>query len=139
MPSDAPHPESPAAVPSTGGKRKRKSEGGRGKATDRGSDDETAASGSDNPRQTAQQAQTQAQVDLKKRTKTVGVFFSCLGKKADNPPSFQQRACDSCRARKIRCDVITDSVCDAFFVPAHRLIFFPPGAAHLSTLQAVWF
>ncbi|KAF4615237.1 hypothetical protein D9613_002634 [Agrocybe pediades] len=89
MPSDASHPESPGTVPSAGGKRKRKSEGGRGKGADRGSDDDTAASGSDNTRLNAAQ-QAQAAVDLKKRTKT-------------------QRACDSCRARKIRCDVITDS------------------------------
>ncbi|KDR73617.1 hypothetical protein GALMADRAFT_269832 [Galerina marginata CBS 339.88] len=87
MPPDTPHPDSSAAV--SGSKRKRKSESGRSKGADRGSDDETGASGSDVPRQTAAQ-QAQAAVDLKKRTKT-------------------QRACDSCRSRKIRCDVITDS------------------------------
>ncbi|KAF8163606.1 fungal-specific transcription factor domain-containing protein [Crassisporium funariophilum] len=89
-------PDTPQSGPSpvmasAGTKRKRKSmpEGGRGKGADRGSDDDTAASGSDAPRQTAAQ-QAQAIVDLKKRTKT-------------------QRACDSCRSRKIRCDVIAES------------------------------
>ncbi|GLB34697.1 putative fungal specific transcription factor [Lyophyllum shimeji] len=69
-----------------GNKRKRKSTGGK---ADR-SDDE-GASGSDN-RGTSQTQQQHAQnmVDLKKRTKT-------------------QRACDSCRSRKIRCDVLPDA------------------------------
>lgn len=62
-----------------------------GKSGDKGSDDETGASGSDIPRApSAQQAPApQHIVDLKKRTKT-------------------QRACDSCRSRKIRCDIIPD-------------------------------
>jgi hypothetical protein len=82
-----------APVQGTGNKRKRKgADAGRGKAGERGSDDETGASGSDAPRQTLSQKQQAAQAasDLKKRTKT-------------------QRACDSCRSRKIRCDVIADT------------------------------
>lgn len=59
---------------------KRKRKAGKGKGD--GSDDE-GASGSDVRPQTSQ-------VDLKKRTKT-------------------QRACDSCRSRKIRCDILPDS------------------------------
>jgi len=58
------------------GKRKRKHDGGRGKGADRGSDDETGASGSDAPRQTMSNKQVaQAALDLKKRTKTVHNFF----------------------------------------------------------------
>jgi hypothetical protein len=63
----------------TGGKRKRKHDSGRGKGADRGSDDETGASGSDAPRQTMSHKQVaQAALDLKKRTKTVYFFFSSL-------------------------------------------------------------
>ncbi|KAE9409478.1 hypothetical protein BT96DRAFT_1012476 [Gymnopus androsaceus JB14] len=51
-------------------------------AKEKASDDE-GASGTDGTR-------TQAQIDAKKRTKT-------------------QRACDSCRTRKIRCDILADS------------------------------
>ncbi|CAA7271448.1 unnamed protein product [Cyclocybe aegerita] len=93
LPPDTPQPDPSASASTTGTKRKRKSmtEGGRGKAAERGSDEDTAASGSDAPRPSATPQQTSSSVvDLKKRTKT-------------------QRACDSCRSRKIRCDVILDS------------------------------
>ncbi|KAJ6623463.1 fungal-specific transcription factor domain-containing protein [Mycena sp. CBHHK59/15] len=73
------------AAPSAGNKRKRKSTSGAGRGKDRGSDDE-AASGND---LTAAQ-QKAAALELKKRTKT-------------------QRACDSCRSRKIRCDILTET------------------------------
>ncbi|KAF4576685.1 hypothetical protein EYR36_004663 [Pleurotus pulmonarius] len=78
---------SPQAT-SSGSKRKRK---GGGRGSDKPSDDEAGASGSEFARAHSAQPHPTAQtpVDLKKRTKT-------------------QRACDSCRARKIRCDVITD-------------------------------
>ncbi|KAF5389940.1 hypothetical protein D9757_003653 [Collybiopsis confluens] len=75
----SPPPQTPSA-PAAGGKRKRKSV-----AKDKVSDDE-APSASDGARAQAQQAQA----DSKKRTKT-------------------QRACDSCRTRKIRCDILIDS------------------------------
>lgn len=68
--------------PAAASKRKRKS-------TDR-SDDDTVPSGSDLPRTPVPTASSSQQVDLKKRTKT-------------------QRACDSCRSRKIRCDVLPDT------------------------------
>ncbi|KAF5386791.1 hypothetical protein D9615_001601 [Tricholomella constricta] len=78
---------SPAQMPSTasGSKRKRKSTGD-GRKGDK-SDDE-GASGSDHRATAPQHSQTL--VDLKKRTKT-------------------QRACDSCRSRKIRCDILPDA------------------------------
>lgn len=62
-----------APVQGAGNKRKRKgADAGRSKAGERGSDDETGASGSDAPRQTlSQKQQAQAASDLKKRTKTV--------------------------------------------------------------------
>ena len=70
VPPETPHPNSSPVLTSAGTKRKRKSEGGRNKGAEKGSDDETAASGSDAPRvQTSQQPQTI--IDLKKRTKTV--------------------------------------------------------------------
>ncbi|KAJ3576645.1 hypothetical protein NP233_g299 [Leucocoprinus birnbaumii] len=80
---------------SGGGKRKRGKSGGGdslGKSGDKGSDDDTGASGSDIPRVPSAQPAPPPQpiVDLKKRTKT-------------------QRACDSCRSRKIRCDILPDS------------------------------
>lgn len=69
-----------ASPPAHGNKRKRKSTvDGRDKA----SDDETGPSGSDAGR-------AAVAAEMKKRTKT-------------------QRACDSCRTRKIRCDIIVDS------------------------------
>ncbi|KXN91496.1 Acetamidase regulatory protein [Leucoagaricus sp. SymC.cos] len=93
------HPEHPQSVSSPmmsggAGKRKRGKSGASdslGKSGDKGSDDDTGASGSDIPHApSAQQPQVpQPIVDLKKRTKT-------------------QRACDSCRSRKIRCDILPD-------------------------------
>ncbi|KAF8809045.1 hypothetical protein BYT27DRAFT_6532354 [Phlegmacium glaucopus] len=89
-PPDTPHPNPSPVTASAGTKRKRKPESGRGRGAEKGSDDDTAASGSDAPRVQTVQQQAQSIVDLKKRTKT-------------------QRACDSCRSRKIRCDVIAES------------------------------
>ncbi|KAF9448024.1 hypothetical protein P691DRAFT_705734 [Macrolepiota fuliginosa MF-IS2] len=99
-PRSGAHPEHAQAIPSPmissggAGKRKRgKSLPGEslGKPGDKGSDEETGASGSDIPRgpPTQQPGAPQSIVDLKKRTKT-------------------QRACDSCRSRKIRCDILPD-------------------------------
>ncbi|KAL6305297.1 fungal-specific transcription factor domain-containing protein [Sparassis latifolia] len=94
-PSPAAHPDparsvapaSPAPA-SSSGKRKRKS------AVD---DERSRASNEDGPDSSADLARAAAQnatagiaVDSKKRTKT-------------------QRACDSCRSRKIRCDVLTEA------------------------------
>ncbi|KIM79752.1 hypothetical protein PILCRDRAFT_823319 [Piloderma croceum F 1598] len=97
-PSRTPSAQSP--VPSFAatitGKRKRKSiaEPSRGKgAGDLDSDQEGGGgSGSDRARviPTQQSTTSAASADAKKRTKT-------------------QRACDSCRSRKIRCDILTDS------------------------------
>ncbi|KAF8635521.1 hypothetical protein AX17_003906 [Amanita inopinata Kibby_2008] len=88
------HSPSLQSAPAAGQKRKRRMgpEGTRGKTGDKASDDETPASGSDitRPQQPQQQPLPQPVVDVKKRTKT-------------------QRACDSCRSRKIRCDVLPDS------------------------------
>ncbi|KAJ3757280.1 fungal-specific transcription factor domain-containing protein [Lentinula raphanica] len=78
-----PPPQTPTMSSNAGAKRKRK--GAKEKAV---SDDE-AASGQDGSR-----SQGQSQGDPKKRTKTVSIL---------------QRACDSCRTRKIRCDVLPDS------------------------------
>ncbi|PFH51749.1 hypothetical protein AMATHDRAFT_74779 [Amanita thiersii Skay4041] len=94
-------PDTPQSVPSpslaspsaSGQKRKRRTgpEGSR-KTGEKASDDEAGASGSDINRaqQPPPQQQQQPIVDVKKRTKT-------------------QRACDSCRSRKIRCDILPDS------------------------------
>ena len=68
VPPETPHPNPSPVMASAGSKRKRKPESGHRKAAEKGSDDDTAASGSDVPR-VQQQAQTI--VDLKKRTKTV--------------------------------------------------------------------
>ncbi|KIL61315.1 hypothetical protein M378DRAFT_187599 [Amanita muscaria Koide BX008] len=94
-------PDTPQSLPSpslqspsasgAGQKRKRRSEGVRGKPGDKASDDETGTSGTDNrPHQPPPPQQQQQPVDAKKRTKT-------------------QRACDSCRSRKIRCDILADA------------------------------
>ncbi|EAU88675.2 hypothetical protein CC1G_01048 [Coprinopsis cinerea okayama7 len=80
-------PQIPSVSAVTGNKRKRK-ESGRG---DKGSDDETAASNSDAGRaQQSSRAQQPMPTETKKRTKT-------------------QRACDSCRSRKIRCDILPET------------------------------
>ncbi|KAH6895051.1 fungal-specific transcription factor domain-containing protein [Coprinopsis sp. MPI-PUGE-AT-0042] len=80
-------PASASAASASGGKRKRKvNEPGR---NDKTSDDETAASNSDAPRTQSSRAQ-QSAAEGKKRTKT-------------------QRACDSCRSRKIRCDILSEA------------------------------
>ncbi|KZP12550.1 hypothetical protein FIBSPDRAFT_835995 [Athelia psychrophila] len=87
--STAPSPISASAPPA---KRKRKSTAGR---DDSPSDQEAGGSGSDRPRATSQAASAAAAAaaaaaEMKKRTKT-------------------QRACDSCRSRKIRCDLLVDA------------------------------
>jgi len=96
-PPDTSQPPQSPAPPTSGTKRKRKSapESAPSKGGEKTSDEETGASATDASRnQTAHQqaatATAQALIDLKKRTKT-------------------QRACDSCRSRKIRCDILTDS------------------------------
>jgi len=73
VPPDTPHPNPSPVMASAGTKRKRKSESRRGRGAEKGSDDDTAASGSDAPR--VQTAQQQTIVDLKKRTKTVCHFI----------------------------------------------------------------
>ncbi|KAH7908879.1 fungal-specific transcription factor domain-containing protein [Hygrophoropsis aurantiaca] len=90
QPASAPSPVQAPPSSSTG-KRKRKVDGGRGKAiADRDSDQE-GPSGSDIAgKQSTPAASTPTAAEMKKRTKT-------------------QRACDSCRSRKIRCDVLIDS------------------------------
>lgn len=64
-------PSSPTVQSAPPNKRKRKSTG-EGRKNDK-SDDENGASGSD----MAAQQRAQAIVDMKKRTKTVGICFSC--------------------------------------------------------------
>ena len=71
VPPETPHNP---VVADSGTKRKRKSESGRRKVAEKGSDDDSA-SGSDAPRAQVSQPQTQTIVDLKKRTKTVCLFF----------------------------------------------------------------
>ncbi|THU82611.1 hypothetical protein K435DRAFT_823172 [Dendrothele bispora CBS 962.96] len=86
----APPPHPPPAVPPDGasaspGPQSASSSGGKRKrksSKDKGSDDETPSASQASP--------SQQGGDVKKRTKT-------------------QRACDSCRTRKIRCDIIPDS------------------------------
>jgi hypothetical protein len=83
-PPEAAHPVNPAPSPASG-KRKRKSAlDGRG--TDKSSEDDGTSSRVMTPAQAVAQ-QSSPVVDVKKRTKT-------------------QRACDSCRSRKIRFVVI---------------------------------
>ncbi|KAF8212084.1 fungal-specific transcription factor domain-containing protein [Mycena galopus ATCC 62051] len=78
-------PGSPAQDSGSAGvKRKRKSTGQTGRK-DKGSDDDEPSPGDLTPAQQKAQA-----LELKKRTKT-------------------QRACDSCRSRKIRCDILSDA------------------------------
>lgn len=81
-PAKTPAAPSPVPAPTTTGKRKRKSnvESAQGKGD---SDQEAGGSGSDRPRATSQSISAAAVAEMKKRTKT-------------------QRACDSCRSRKIR-------------------------------------
>ena len=78
----------PSPLPRPTGKRKRKSDASpdltnAGRLPDKTSDDEAAAAVASGSDSRAQKAQAQALVDMRKRTKT-------------------QRACDSCRTRKIR-------------------------------------
>ncbi|KAH6918269.1 fungal-specific transcription factor domain-containing protein [Coprinopsis sp. MPI-PUGE-AT-0042] len=113
-------PASASAASASGGKRKRKvNEPGR---NDKTSDDETAASNSDAPRTQSSRAQ-QSAAEGKKRTKT-------------------QRACDSCRSRKIRCDILSEAdppTCQhckqysfecTFFLPITETRFKKKKAAH---------
>ncbi|KAG1754413.1 fungal-specific transcription factor domain-containing protein [Suillus lakei] len=90
QPSSAPSPvlvSTPAAI----GKRKRKLEPSRNKVTVEKDSDQEGLSGSDVPaKRSTPSATTPSASDSKKRTKT-------------------QRACDSCRSRKIRCDVLPES------------------------------
>ncbi|EEB97423.1 hypothetical protein MPER_03261 [Moniliophthora perniciosa FA553] len=80
----SPSASSPApAELGTGAKRKRK-----GTKDDKGSEDEGRASAT--PIVPASGTSTNPPLDLKKRTKT-------------------QRACDSCRTRKIRCDILPET------------------------------
>lgn len=120
MYSTAPRPSAPPEIsypaPSpvannAGGKRKRKSfaESSR---SGKGASDEEGPSGSDVGRGQSAHQQTQAQAlsDLKKRTKT-------------------QRACDSCRSRKIRCDILTETdppVCQHCKQYSFECTFFLP-------------
>ena len=81
---------SPTLASANGGKRKRKSTADK---ADSPSDQEAGGSGSDRPRATSQSAASAAAMaEMKKRTKT-------------------QRACDSCRSRKIRSVVIRTVAC----------------------------
>ncbi|KAG0705062.1 fungal-specific transcription factor domain-containing protein [Suillus ampliporus] len=90
QPSSAQSP-APASAPAAIGKRKRKLESSRSKGTVDKDSDQEGPSGSDVPgKQNTPTATTPTASDSKKRTKT-------------------QRACDSCRSRKIRCDVLAES------------------------------
>lgn len=90
QPSNAPSPV-PASAPAVIGKRKRKLEPSRSKVTVEKDSDQEGPSGSDVPaKRSTPTATTPTASDSKKRTKT-------------------QRACDSCRSRKIRCDVLPES------------------------------
>ncbi|KAI6036519.1 fungal-specific transcription factor domain-containing protein [Pisolithus microcarpus] len=84
--NSSPAPTSTAPV--SAGKRKRRSDGGhgRGPTGEKDSDQEGRSPADAAPKHAA----TTSVVDTKKRTKT-------------------QRACDSCRTRKIRCDVLGDT------------------------------
>ncbi|KAH9952103.1 fungal-specific transcription factor domain-containing protein [Amylocystis lapponica] len=82
--ASSPVPQSASSM----GKRKRKS--AVDDDYDRASNEDHADSGSDLARSAAQGSSSSIVVDTKKRTKT-------------------QRACDSCRSRKIRCDVLQEA------------------------------
>ncbi|KIJ69323.1 hypothetical protein HYDPIDRAFT_172743 [Hydnomerulius pinastri MD-312] len=84
---NTPSPAQTSATIATG-KRKRKSDGARAK--DKDSDQEGPSTSEMAPKQSTPSASATALADAKKRTKT-------------------QRACDSCRSRKIRCDVLAES------------------------------
>ncbi|EIW84945.1 hypothetical protein CONPUDRAFT_162259 [Coniophora puteana RWD-64-598 SS2] len=86
-PTPSPVQQAPPLA-SQGSKRKRKGDGGRSKDTDRESDPEGTDTGGKSTTPTTS-APTASEMS-KKRTKT-------------------QRACDSCRSRKIRCDVLADT------------------------------
>ncbi|KAJ7271921.1 fungal-specific transcription factor domain-containing protein [Mycena haematopus] len=83
-PHPAPDQAADSAEPSAGAKRKRKSTGQPGRK-DKDDDDDAPSPTDLTPAQQKAQA-----LELKKRTKT-------------------QRACDSCRSRKIRCDILSDA------------------------------
>ena len=112
-PPEATHSEPPESV-SAGTKRKRKSvaQSGREQGPERGSDEDTpGASTSDVSRPVvSQQAMQAPSADLKKRTKTVSTYAK-VALTFLLTTHIQQRACDSCRSRKIRCDIIPNIVC----------------------------
>ncbi|KAG2041814.1 fungal-specific transcription factor domain-containing protein [Suillus americanus] len=90
QPPGAPSPI-PASAPAAIGKRKRKLEPSRSKVIVEKDSDQEGPSESDVPaKRSTPTATTPTASDSKKRTKT-------------------QRACDSCRSRKIRCDVLAES------------------------------
>lgn len=102
QPSSAPSPTL-ASAPAAIGKRKRKLEPSRNKVTVEKDSDQEGPSGSDVPaKRSTPTAATPTISDSKKRTKT-------------------QRACDSCRSRKIRCGwvfslVLSDSPTRCLFL-----------------------
>lgn len=90
QPSNATSPIQQASASTAIGKRKRKPDSGRGKTVGDKDSDQEGPSGSDVPpakQSTPAAATSAAAADSKKRTKT-------------------QRACDSCRSRKIRCGLV---------------------------------
>ncbi|KAH7889628.1 fungal-specific transcription factor domain-containing protein [Phlebopus sp. FC_14] len=86
---DTPSPAQTSAALATGKRKRRKDESRSRGPGDRDSDQELPSASDMAPKQTTPATSTPA-TDAKKRTKT-------------------QRACDSCRSRKIRCDVLPEA------------------------------